>query len=45
MDDEGDEYLVCDWCGHECQDFTSFLGTSMVTSVPMKTKPTEGDSR
>jgi hypothetical protein len=27
MDDcEGDEYLVCDWCGHECQDFTSFFG-------------------
>ena len=25
-DDEGDEYLVCDWCGHECQDFTSFFG-------------------
>ena len=24
--DEGDEYLVCDWCGHECQDFTSFFG-------------------
>ena len=26
FDDEGDEYLVCDWCGHECQDFTSFFG-------------------
>ena len=23
---EGDESLVCDWCGHECQDFTSFFG-------------------
>ena len=27
---------------HECQDFTSFLGTSVATSVPTKTKPTEG---
>ena len=26
VSDEGDEYLVCDWCGHECQDFTSFFG-------------------
>ena len=23
---EGDESLVCDWCGHECQDFTTFFG-------------------
>ena len=25
-EDEGDKYLVCDWCGHESQDFTTFFG-------------------